>query len=450
MRPNRTLPPALSLAVVAAFPLALLSGCVESELEPGYEPPEATGPELLEGVSVGPDGVIVIERGLLAGGIVLDEEDWEDLAQMRNYICYDLRHCFHVCPAHARKCVCKFTSRGHVPAFECKVIYFGDDPCDGEWGGLLDCEGEGEGGGRESELSLECTPRVERGGTAKCTLSTGSLDPNTLTYEWVSKFHRTDAHVGQLGLVWQGTATETLDEVGVIVTPPQGESETLKRTITVDPRRWKLGKRGARLEYVDKIPGVPNVGAGSAWGRYAEGALINNLLVGQGTGPWEGSYYVSTLPRWIGEAAMYAHNDLKSGGPEYPIPAADTICGLSGVSRGVYSLNKKCGWQKRVDAFRLYVAAHEHGHQNSLNKCIEAVNTDGRLAAVEGIVKPDSEQAKREALNLWTNGVRAALVKSVETNQKGHSTDFAHWRRFERWAQGGKTGDHGGTDGCPR
>ena len=45
-------------------------------------------------------------------------------------------------------------------------------------------------------------------------------------------------------------------------------------------------------------------------------------------------------------AAMYAHNDLKSGGPKYPIPAADTICGVSGVSRSMYSLNKKCGWEK--------------------------------------------------------------------------------------------------------
>ncbi|MCE2398494.1 MAG: hypothetical protein J4F34_05530 [Gemmatimonadetes bacterium] len=35
MRPDRTLPPAFFLAVLAAFPL--LSGCVEGELEPGYD-----------------------------------------------------------------------------------------------------------------------------------------------------------------------------------------------------------------------------------------------------------------------------------------------------------------------------------------------------------------------------------------------------------------------------
>ncbi|MCE2397786.1 MAG: hypothetical protein J4F34_01895 [Gemmatimonadetes bacterium] len=37
MRPDQTLPPASSLAVLAAFPLALLFGCVEGELEPGCE-----------------------------------------------------------------------------------------------------------------------------------------------------------------------------------------------------------------------------------------------------------------------------------------------------------------------------------------------------------------------------------------------------------------------------
>ena len=37
MRPDRTLPPAFSLPVLAAFPLALLFGCAEWKMEPGYE-----------------------------------------------------------------------------------------------------------------------------------------------------------------------------------------------------------------------------------------------------------------------------------------------------------------------------------------------------------------------------------------------------------------------------
>ena len=63
---------------------------------------------------------------------------------------------------------------------------------------------------------------------------------------------------------------------------------------------------------------------------------------------------------------MYAHNDLDTaGGPEYSIPDSVTICGLSGVSRSVYSLNDECDFEKRVDAFRLYVAEHEKEHQTA-------------------------------------------------------------------------------------
>ena len=91
---------------------------------------------------------------------------------------------------------------------------------------------------------------------------------------------------------------------------------------------------------------------------------------------------------------MYAHNDLKSGGPEYPIPDTVTRCALSGVSRSLYSLNDTCGWKDWVDVFRLYVVDHERTRQESLNECIRAVNTDGRLEAVESIVKPIATTSK--------------------------------------------------------
>ncbi|MCE2398490.1 MAG: hypothetical protein J4F34_05510, partial [Gemmatimonadetes bacterium] len=54
--------------------------------------------------------------------------------------------------------------------------------------------------------------------------------------------------------------------------------------------------------------------------------------------PWEGSYILGGKPT-ITAAAMYAHNDLESGSPEYPL---DEECGVSGDSIGVYALNDKC------------------------------------------------------------------------------------------------------------
>ena len=218
-------------------------------------------------------------------------------------------------------------------------------------------------------------------------------------------------------------------------------------SVTVSPRKWKLDTLGADLKWVNSIPDEPK-----AWGYYRGGEPSPDTLEGttQGSGPWEGRYILSGKPT-ITAAAMYAHNDLDSaGGPEYSIPAADTICGLSGVSRGVYSLNDKCDLEQRVDDFRLYVVAHEHGHQNSLNECIEAVNTDGRLAAVEAIVEDSEDKAEKEAETLWTKELVPALAKAKETDQEGHETDFWHWRWFGRWEKGGRTGDHSGTDGCPK
>ena len=146
---------------------------------------------------------------------------------------------------------------------------------------------------------------------------------------------------------------------------------------------------------------------------------------------------------------MYAHNDLESGGPEYPL---DEECGVSGDSIGVYALNDKCSedYRRRVDVFRDWVVDHEHEHQNSLNKCIRAVNSDGRLAAVESIVEETEGAAEDEAKKLWTEGLVPALIDAKTTAQQGDSTNFMHWRASGRWEYGGKTGDHSGTDGCPQ
>ena len=77
------------------------------------------------------------------------------------------------------------------------------------------------------------------------------------------------------------------------------------------------------------------------------------------------------------------------------------------------------------------------------------MNTDGRLAAVEAIVGKTETAARDSAEALWTDGVYAALIDAKTTAQEGHETDFWHWRWFERWEKGGRTGDHKGTDGCP-
>ena len=99
MRPNRTLTLALPLALLGVLPL--LPGCVDEELEPINEPPEAIGPELPEGVSTGPGRSIVIDKGLAAEG--------DPLADRGGFECDDIPDCWKKCKVH---CYCETTETG--------------------------------------------------------------------------------------------------------------------------------------------------------------------------------------------------------------------------------------------------------------------------------------------------------------------------------------------------
>ena len=97
---------------------------------------------------------------------------------------------------------------------------------------------------------------------------------------------------------------------------------------------------------------------------------------------------------------------------------ADPTCGVpAGDSLNIPDLNDECGIWSDLDDFRLQVLEHEEEHQNSLNKCIGAVNTDGRLAKIEAIVGKTETAAEDSAKTLWTDGVRKALLRAEETNQ---------------------------------
>jgi len=134
--------------------------------------------------------------------------------------------------------------------------------------------------------------------------------------------------------------------------------------------------------------------------------------------------------------------DLKPGGPAYPIPAADTICGVSGLSVSVYSLNDTCGYKSRVDAFRDEVVAHEFEHEESLNKCIERVNR--RLGDIEEIVGY-LDGVDGNIFTLWTY----PLLKAAETAQGAMLASIWEYRPGP-WSYIVVTNPHGGTDGCPQ
>ena len=242
------------------------------------------------------------------------------------------------------------------------------------------------------------------------------------------------------GMTWGGVATETAMIKVSLSMEMMRESFILEQTVNVRPRTWtSLPLKNARAnpQWVNQIPG----GAGRGMYGLYQGAEPAGLSAEPGGGPWEHSYYVSGTP-YITAAAMYLHNDMKSGGPAYPIPAADTICGVTGRSVSLYSLNDTCGYKSRVDRFRGEVVAHEVEHETSLNKCIERVNR--RLGHIEEIVGY-LNGVDGNIFTLWTD----PLLKAAETAQGPMLASIWEYRPGP-WSFPVVTMPHGGMDGCPQ
>ena len=426
-----TLPTATALLVGAA--LVLLSGCVgEGGLEPIGELLEV-GPEPPEEVSAGPDGSIAIGKGLaIPEGFALGEEDRRALASEDGYDCRTLWECYRKCPWDSL-CVCEWDG----DRWQCVVVP-SEDFC--KW--FKHGCGEGGGGGDwKDEVSLHCPASVMRGGTATCEIRTGQVNLNLLRVDYWSS-NLGDLQYGEQygGMTWGGVATKTARIKVSLSMESLGESVTLEQTVNVRPRIWtSLPKKNARAhpQWVNSIPGGAALGM---WGYY-HGAEPAGLSAAPGGGPWMFSYYVSGTP-YITAAVMYLHNDLKPGGPAYPIPAADTICGVSGRSVSLYSLNDACGYKNRVDHFRGKVVAHEGEHEKSLNKCIERVNR--RLGDIEAIAG-DFVKVNGDMSALWTD----PLLDAAQTAQGSMLASIWQYRPSGPWRFHVVTKPHYGTDGCP-
>ena len=352
-------------AGLAGRPAAAL-GCSD-EAGLGYEPVEAIGPELPEGVSVGPGGVITIDKGLAA-------DEGNPLADRGGFECDDIPDCWDKCKLH---CYCEPTESGFCCCnggdLTCEYCSGGGgDEC-GEGVGEVD-EDEEEEEGPGVSIGLSCR-EATRGSYTACRVMTGTYDPDSLRFDWYSGDSKWPdySETGRSGMTWGGYATKT--RTITLELKRHGGTRHGRRvwrgstTVRVHARDWSLETQDARP--VDRDLGY------HIWGRYER--IIpkrSDLRVVQGNGPWAGSYYLSGSPKVWG-TAMYIHSDLASGGPTHPIPASDTICGVIGgsnVRRGVHSLNKTCNIVGRLDGFRGEVVYDENRHQNSLNDCIRVVN----------------------------------------------------------------------------
>ncbi|MCY3808260.1 MAG: hypothetical protein OXG58_02295 [Gemmatimonadetes bacterium] len=429
MRPTRTPPPALPLAVLAGLPL--LSGCFDEELDPVDGLLEAIGPELPEGVSAGPGGSIVIDKGLEAGGDPLASEGG-------GFECEDIDDCWDKCESH---CFCKPRENGYC----CCNTGAGELNCDHcEAGG--DCGGEG--GGRD--IGLECRGAT-RGSHGSCRVYRTTIDPDSLRFDWKLESGRTAvgssySATGRSGMTWGGIATET--RTVVLEVRREGGPQHGQRvwrgsaTAEVGARNWRLQTQSASPRWVNSISEWPN-----AWGIYTGGELNRyQLSVSRGTGPWAGSYYLAGTPS-LSRADMKLHNDLRSGGPAYAIPAGDTICGLSNVLRGVHVLNTTCKTVGVLNGFRELVEAHEYKHQDSLNDCIRVVNRRWMGHVEEAVGGQDHVDDVLE--HTWYQVAEDLAAAVVTLQDPFGSHGDAHWYYGGwRYKPLTGTGHSGGQNGC--
>ena len=188
------------------------------------------------------------------------------------------------------------------------------------------------------------------------------------------------------------------------------------------------------------------------WGGYGV-SFSGPSGTSEGSGPWEGSYYVSGRPKITG-AVVHVSSDLVSAGRKRKL--VHETCGLPGTdSIGVYNLNavdhEDCRNKAAIDAWKATVVAHELGHQNSLNKCINSLNRDGRLAAIEALVETSASRAEDEANRRWDDLQKKLRAAKLSALEGAESPVIWEWRSKRRWKKHTVEFDgHSGTDGCPQ
>ena len=254
--------------MLAALPL--LSGCVEGELEPGYE--EALVDALVEEVGT----------GLWAG-------EGNPLADFRED--YDFR-CGGTGSYDGDKqdCRAECWMRGGGGHRDCDC-YVRLDGSERGYRKFRPAEGGGEheprppprprppgligGGGDDDEeeehggLSLECDKGKTRGTSAGCRVEVGrgrSLD--SMTFQWqVVPGGKVHEGRGESYSSWDGTATE--DRKFWLEIVEGRRMWMLTDSVTVGPRSWSLQERSADMQWVDSIPDHPK-----AWGYYGGGLPV--------------------------------------------------------------------------------------------------------------------------------------------------------------------------------
>ena len=242
----------------------------------------------------------------------------------------------------------------------------------------------GGGGGTQTDtltVKLECDDPdgdVERGSNVTCTLSASESAATFSGLQW--SFPKTGATQSG-GTSWGGRAvvSGTMQVTGLVngtaFVPATAD-------IAVSGRGWSW-QSDMNVRWADIACAGVNASwkpAGSRWGAAMPDLCGDDFFnrgddsfsVAEGTGPWDGQFYVSAANAPVAVSAQLAPV-LTSGGPKHPLagePDLVEACGSGVTKANEHYVNTKCldisGYKRMVTV----VEQHEQGHLNDFAKVV--------------------------------------------------------------------------------
>ncbi|WP_419167356.1 hypothetical protein [Candidatus Palauibacter sp.] len=296
---------------------------------------------------------------------------------------------------------------------------------------------DGDEGSRVVAFNLNCNspPRGSTGGCYVTTTDT-AVTLSDLNYAWVTGAGvARPADTEEDFTSWEGTATSTIS-MTVSISGPEVADTTMTGIVEVGAGMWAFPAAGTIPVYA--TPHTESW-ASDEWGRFA--VNIPGLVAGSGTGPWQGTRYIS----WPAEtivAQFYIHPDLKPTNPERPwayettgVVTAHELrqhCGNHaqlGDPATVYEVNEECGTGTARSSFHDPVKQHEEQHASRYESCRASQNIRDKLERLEGLLETATEQAR-----MLLTEVERAMREGMDFNVSEATAAAPFWHY--RWAGG--------------
>ncbi len=296
---------------------------------------------------------------------------------------------------------------------------------------------DGDEGSRVAAFRLNCSS-PSRGSTGGCYVTTTdtAVTLSDLNYAWVTGAGvARPADTEEDFTSWEGTATSTIS-MTVSISGPEVADTTMTGIVEVGAGMWAFPAAGTIPVYA--TPHTESW-ASDEWGRFA--VNIPALVAGSGTGPWQGTRYIS----WPAEtivAQLYIHPDLKPTNPGRPWAYETTGVVTAhelrqhcrnhaqlGDPATVYEVNEECGTGTARSSFHDPVKQHEEQHASRYESCRASQNIRDKLERLEGLLETATEQAR-----MLLTEVERAMREGMDFNVSEATAAAPFWHY--RWAGG--------------